>query len=332
MLDRLPSKVGIFPAIARGVQLLVLALTTGSSLAQDYPAKPIRMVVPFPAAGVADVVARTLAQGMAESLRQPVIVENRLGASGNLGAEQVATAPADGYTLLTTTIVHAVNVSLFPKLSYDPVRDFAPLVLAASTPLVLVVPPSLPATNVDEFIKLMRNKPGGYNYASAGSGTMQHLAMELLKQEVGLDTVHVPFKGSPPAMLALMSATVAGMVSDMPTALPQIQAGKIRALASTSAARVPELPTLATFAQQGFPRLDMKVWIGSFAPVRTPPAIIERLNAAMNATLRDPQVRMRLANVQVDALGGTPAQFETYLRDEIARWGKVIRDGGIKAD
>lgn len=314
------------------VLALVLAMAAGTAAAQEYPARPIRMVVPFPAAGVADLVARALAQGISDSLHQPVPVENRPGASGNLGAEQVAAAPADGYTLLTTTIVHAVNASLFPKLSYDPVRDFAPVVLAASSPLVLVVPPSLPANNVDEFIKVLRAKPGGYNYASAGSGTMQHLAMELLKQEVHIDAVHVPFKGSPPAMLALISGSVAGMVSDLPTALPQIQSGKIRALATTSTVRLPELPGVATFAEQGYPRLDMKVWVGTFAPARTPSPVIERLNTDMNATLRDPQVRSRLANLHVQALGGTPRQFEAYLRDEMARWSKVIREGNIKAD
>ena len=301
--------------------------------AQEYPLKPIRVVVPFPPAGTVDLVARTLSQGLSEAFRQPVTVENRVGANGNLGPEQVSKAPPDGYTLLVNGIPHAINATLYEgSLPFDTVKDFSPIILAAATPLVLVVTPSLQARNLAEIISLARAKPGDLNYGSAGNGTMQHLAMEILKLETGINVVHVPFKGSPPAMIALMSGTVSIMISDMPTAIPQIRAGKIRALATTAASEVVFAPGVLPFAAQGFPKLDMKLWIGAFAPARTPPELVRRLNAEMAKTLADPQVRKRLASVSIEPLGGTPQEFDAYLKSEIERWGKVIREGGVRAD
>ncbi len=314
--------------------VLFFAFSSGPliALGQEYPTKPIRVIVPFPSAGTVDIVARTLSQGLTAVLRQAVTVENRLGASGNIGTEVVAKAPADGYTLLVTGTPIAINATLFNKLPFDTLKDFSPIILAAATPLVLVVNASLPIHSVKELIALARTKPGALNYGSASNGTLQHLSMELLKHETGVDIVHVPFKGSPPSMLALMSGDVSVMISDMPTALPQVKAGKIRALATTASSRISSAAGTPTFAEEGFPTLDMKLWIGAFAPAHTPPDIISKLNTEMTKILAEPQVRQRLAVSSLEPLGSTPAEFQTYLKSELLRWAKVVREGNIRAD
>jgi tripartite-type tricarboxylate transporter receptor subunit TctC len=309
-------------------------LTPHAAAAADaYPARPIRFVVAFPPGGGTDIIARSIAQKLAERLAQQVVVDNRPGAGGNIGTDIVAKSAPDGYTMLMGSAGPlAINASLFGKMPFDPIRDLAPVTLAASTPNVLVVHPSLKAATVNELIALAKARPGEINFASSGHGTPAHLAGELFNSMAGVKLVHVPYKGAAPALADLLGGQVQLMFSTMPPALPHVKDGKLRALAVTNSKRsraTPELPTLDEVALPGF---EANTWHGVVVPAGTPAAIVARLNREIVAILHLPDVVERLSGQGAEALGSTPEEFAAYIRSETAKWAKVVRDSGAKAE
>ena len=303
------------------------------ALAQTFPAKPIRLIVPFPAGGATDVVARTFGAKLSENLGQPVVVENRAGAGGNIGAEVVANSPPDGYTLLVCSPAEiAINVNLYRKIPFDPVRDFAPVTLAASAPLILVVHPSLPVQSVKELIALAKARPGQIVYASSGTGGPQHLSGELLKMMAGIDMVHVPYKGGAPATTDLLGGHVQVFFAGLPPALPHIRAGKIRALAVTSAKRTAIYPSAPTMIESGLKGFVIDNWQGVLAPGKTPREIVTRLNAEIVKVLQSGDVKQRLFDQGTEPVASSPQQFESYIKSELDKYAKIIRQSGAKAD
>jgi tripartite-type tricarboxylate transporter receptor subunit TctC len=316
-------------AICMGFLLTGMGQTTG---AQTYPAKPIRFIVPFPVGGIADVFARVIGAKLNEAWGQQVVVENRTGAGGNIGAEAVAKSPPDGYTILMGSIgTHAVNVSLFSKLPYDPVRDFAPVALVMEADGLLVLHPSLPVKNVRELIALARERPGQLIYASAGNGTAGHLSGELFKIMARVDLVHVPYKGNVPAITDLIGGQTSLLFATMPTVLPQVQAGRLKAIAVTGAARSPAAPELPAIAET-LPGFEVTNWIGIFAPAGTPRDIVARLNGEANRTMQLPEIRARLTKEGAKLTPKTPEEFGTFQKAEIAKWAKVVKSSGIRVD
>lgn len=294
-----------------------------------YPSRPIRMIVPFSAGGPTDILARALAEEFPRLLGQSMIVENRLGAGGNLGAEIAARSPPDGYTLVMgASGAFAINVTLFPKLPYDVVRDFAPVSLATILPMVLVVHPSLPVKTVRELIDLARTRQ--LSYGSAGNGTSIHLSTEMFNAITGINMAHVPYKGVSQAMLDLVGGQYPLMFSDAMTALPQVNAGKLRAVAITTPS--PLYPGVPTFIDSGIAGYDPSVWYGVFAPAGTPKDIVNRLAAAIAKGLQTPQVRDRLAAMGARTVGSTPEEFGEFVKAEIARWAKVVKASGARVD
>ena len=317
----------------RSVAAFFIALIFCSQgLAQPYPAKPIRIVVPFPAGGIADIYSRLLGNRWTELWGQPVLVENRTGAGGYIAAEMVAKSAPDGYTLVMGSIgTHAVNVTLFSKLSYDPVRDFAPIALAVDADGLLAVHPSVPANSVAELIALARSKPGGLTYASAGAGTASHLAGELFKSMAKVDMVHVPYKGNVPAITDLLAGQTSLIFATMPTVLPHTKAGKLRALATTGDARAaatPELPTV----NESLPGFIVNNWVGLFAPAGTPPEIVNRLNAETRNFMQSKEITVRLTAEGARFVPMTPEQFGAFVKAEVAKWAPVVKASGAKAD
>jgi len=303
-----------------------------TAVAQPYPAKPIRIIVPFPAGGIADVYARLIGARIGESWRQPVVVENRTGAGGNIGADAVAKSPPDGYTIAMGSLgTHAVNVSLFASMPYDPVRDFAPIAHVLEAEGLLVVHPSVAAQNVAELIGLLRAKPGAMTYASAGMGTASHLAGELFKALAKVEMVHVPYKGNVPAITDLLAGQTQLLFATMPTVLPHAKAGKLRALATIGAARAaaaPELPTVA----ETLPGFEVNNWIGLFAPAATPPDIVQRWNAEVLRTMQSPQIQARLPTEGARFIPTTPEQFGAFVKAEIAKWAPVVKASGARVE
>jgi len=323
-------------AMLRGVTHGLLAMTgllvATPADAQAFPVKPVRLVVAQAAGSATDVIARIVTPRYGELLGQPIVIDVRPGAGGSLGTEIVAKSPPDGYTLLMANIsTHGVNPALYSKLPYDPVRDFAPVSMVSTTSNVLVVHPSLPARTVKEFIALARSKPGQLNYSSAGPGTSQHLAAALLNTLAGVDTVHVPYRGSTPALGAVVAGEIAFMIPTLTTALPHIQSGRIRALAVTGGSRADELPKVPTVAET-LPGYDVVSWWGVVAPAGTPRAVIDRLNADLVKSLATPEIRAGLLKVGMYANSQTPEQFAQYIRDEIAKWTKVAKAAAIKLE
>jgi len=313
--------------------LALPGLLAGAAQAQDYPARPVKLVVPFAPAGGNDVFARLLAQRLSEAWKQQVIVENRPGAGGNIGSEFVAKAPADGYTLLlghTGTL--AINPSLYAKMTVDPQRDFAPASLIASTPLVLVVHPQLPVQSVTELLAAARAKPGQINFASSGSGTGSHLAGELFQSMAGVQITHVPYKGTSPAVTDLLGGQVQMMFSVIPTALPYVQGGRLKALAVTGANRLSMLPGVPTVAASGLPGFESTLSYGVLAPKGTPVAVINEIHGQTAKALTTPAFRERLAAEGAEPLAGTPAQFAALIRFETEKWRKVVQSSGARAD
>jgi tripartite-type tricarboxylate transporter receptor subunit TctC len=300
--------------------------------AQPYPSKPIRILVPFPAGGIADIYSRLIGNRWAEAWGQPVVVENRTGAGGNIAADAVAKAPPDGYTLVMGSIgTHAVNVSLFSKLPYDPVRDFAPVLLAVDAEGLLAVHPSVPARNLQELIALARANPGGLSYASAGAGTASHLAGELFKAMAKVDLLHVPYKGNVPAITDLLAGQTSLIFATMPTVLPHTRAGKLRAVATIGSARAaatPELPTV----METLPGFVVNNWVGLFAPAGTPADIVGRLNAETARFMQSKDIEARLAGEGGRFIPMTPEQFGNFVKAEIAKWAPVVRASGARAD
>ena len=311
----------------------LLAAFASAALAQAYPNKPIRVVVPFPAGGTTDILARAVGQKLTESLGVAVVVDNRPGAAGNIGADIVAKSAPDGYTLLMGTVgTHAINASLYAKMPYDHVKDFSPVILVAGVPNVLVVNPSLPVNSVADLIKLAKAKPGQINFASSGSGTSIHLSGELFKTMAGVDVTHIPYKGSAPALADLIGGQVQLMFDNLPSALPQIKGGKLRAIAVTSLTRAPALPDLPTMSESGLPGFESSSWFGLLAPAGTPQPIITRLNAEVNKWLQTPEARDHLLAQGAFAAGGSPAQFAAHIRAETDKWAKVVKASGAKVD
>ena len=311
-------------------------LACNRALAQDgYPSKPIRMVVSFAAGGPTDTVARVMGARMAELLGQPFVVENRAGAGGNIGADVVAKAPPDGYTLLMATVsTHAINPGLYRKMPYDPVRDFAPVGQVGVTPIVLAVHPSVPARDVQSLVALLKANPRKYSYGSSGMGSILHLCGEAFKSSAGgLDAVHVPYRGSAPMMGDLVGGQISWAFDALPTVLPQAQAGAIRVIGGGMATRARALPDLPTLQEQGVSGFECYTWNAILAPAKTPAAIVARLGEAINAALADPAVFKRLQEVGVDPTpGGTPAKLGEFIKAELAKWAPIIKASGAQVD
>jgi tripartite-type tricarboxylate transporter receptor subunit TctC len=301
--------------------------------AQTYPTKPIRLVVPFPPGGATDILARDVAQKLTEAWGQSVIVDNRPGAGGNIGSELVAKSAPDGYTLEMGTVgTHAINASLYAKMPYDHVKDFVPVILVAGVPNVLVVTPSLPANSVAELIAYAKANPGKLNFASSGNGTSIHLSGELFKVMAGVQITHIPYKGSAPALQDLLAGQVQLMFDNLPPSLPQIKAGKLRALAVTSLARAPALPDVPTLAESGLPGFEASSWFGILAPAGTPAPIVAKINAEVAKWLSTPEAKEKLLKQGANPAGGTPEDFAKHIAAETAKWAKVVKDSGAKID
>ncbi len=301
--------------------------------ATNYPNKPIKIVVPFPPGGATDILARAIGFELQKAWGQSVVIENKPGAGGNTGADLVAKSPPDGYTLVMATVgTHAINMSLYTKMPYDAVKDFEPIVLVAGVPNLLVVHPSVPAKTVKELTALAKAQPGKLNVASSGNGTSIHLAAELYKQMAGVDILHVPYKGSAPAVADLLGGQVQMMFDNMPVSLPHAKAGKLRALAVTSLKRSPALPDVPTMDEEGLKGFDATSWFGLLAPAGTPKDIIAKLNAASVAALATPDMRERLAAQGADPVGNTPDQFAAFIKAEIEKWAKIVKASGARVD
>ncbi len=311
----------------------ILALIAAhAALAQAYPAKPIRVVVPFPPGGGTDIVARTVTPKMAEILGQPFVIENRAGAGGNISTEAVAKSPADGYTQLVASASTAINTTLVPNLSWDFRRDFAPVVLMVVNNHLLAAHPSVPANNVRELLALAKAKPGQVTYASYGPGSSAHLTAELFKLMAGVDLLHVPYKGAAPAENDLLGGQVNIIFADVAAMLSHLKSGKLKALGIGSAKRFEGLPDVPTIAESGVPGFEAGGFLGLAAPAGTPPAVIQALNGAAQKSLAQPEVRERLLALASPPVGGTPEQFAAHIQGEIDKWARVIRAANIKAE
>ena len=312
---------------------IFFALVTALAHAQTYPTKPIRLVVPFPPGGATDILARDVAQKLTEAWGQSVIVDNRPGAGGNIGSELVAKSAPDGYTLEMGTVgTHAINASLYAKMPYDHVKDFTPVILVAGVPNVLVVNPAVPANSVAELVAYAKANPGKLNFASSGNGTSIHLSGELFKVMAGVQITHIPYKGSAQALQDLLAGQVQLMFDNLPPSLPQIKAGKLRALAVTSATRAPALPDVPTLAESGLPGFEASSWFGILAPAGTPAPIVAKLNAEVANWLATPEAKEKLLKQGANPAGGTPQDFAKHIAAETAKWAKVVKDSGAKID
>ena len=317
----------------RFVVAAIAAFLSFSAAAQSYPSKPIRLIVPFAAGGGNDNIARLVGKRLTDSVGQPLVIDNRPGAGGVLGAELAAKAAPDGYTLFLGGVgSHAVNPNLIEKLPYDPIKDFAPVILLAQAPLILVVHPSVPARTFAEFVAYARNNPGKLNFASNGNGSSSQLAAVMFDSMAGAEMVHVPYKGLAPALTDLLSGQVQLMFSSVVAILPHIKAGKLRALAVTGAGRLPSLPEVPTIAESGFPGYEASSWYGILAPAGTPRDIVTKLNAELSKALAQPEVRNSLLADGAEPVGGTPENFAAYIRSEKERMGKLIRDAKIRLE
>ena len=309
-----------------------LAWSSAARAQQAYPAKPIRLILPFPPGGSTDIVARLIGQKLTESLGQPVLIENRPGAGGNIAAETAARAAPDGYTLFQVNVANAIGATLYPKLSYDLITRFAPVIQLATTPYVLLAHPTVPAKNTAELIALAKARPGQLNYASAGGGSATHLSGELLKSMAGVNIVHVPYKGTGPAVTALLSGEVDLYFATVPAALPLVETKKLRALGVTSARRSPLMRDVPAIAEAGLKGYETSTWHGILAPAATPADIVVKLNAEIARTLAQPAVRERLVGQGLDPVGGTPEQFGAYLKTEISKWAVVVKASGARPE
>jgi tripartite-type tricarboxylate transporter receptor subunit TctC len=311
-----------------------LSLVGGAAgAAEPFPSHPLRIVVPFAAGGAVDVLARIAGQQLTETLGQPVAVENRTGAGGNVGGEAVAHAAPDGYTmLLATTGLMTINPTIYRAMPFSPSHDLAPVALLATVPNLMVINPALPVHDVAEFIAYAKARPGKVFFASPGAGTGIHLSGELFKLMAGVDMVHAPYRGSAPALADLMAGEVQVMFDNMPSALPLAKAGKLRALAVTTARRAPALPDVPTLAESGLPGYDTSAWFGILVPAATPPAIVDTLARALDHAMRRPEVGARLAELGAEPTPDTPAEFAAFIATETTKWSKLARDAHVTAE
>lgn len=309
-----------------------LLIVASSSYAQTFPNRPITVVVPYAVGGTTDIVARLIGTEMGSALGQPIVIDNRVGGGGNIGWGSVARAAPDGYTLLTTEMSFTIAPAFGAKQPFDAKKDFAHLITAAAAPHVLVINPAVPAKTVQEFIALAKASPGKLNYGSGGNGTNTHLGGELFKSAAAINLVHVPYKGAGQVLQDLMGGQVQALVTSLPTALPHIKSGKLRALMITSDKRSPLLPDVPSATEAGLPKVVMDFWVGLAAPAGTPPATIDKLNKAAASALNSPEGRKRLADQGLEAVANTPAQASQLAAAEMQRWGEVIKAAGIKAE
>ena len=313
--------------------MAMYALVSGSAFAQAWPSKPIKYVVPFAPGGSTDILGRTISEKLSAALGQPVVVDNKPGAGGGLGADFVAKAAPDGYTIMGGTIsTHAINASLYSNLPYDPVKDFVAVTLLARVPNMLVVNPDVPAKTVAELIALMKANPGKYTFASAGNGTSQHLSGELFKSMAGVEMQHIPYKGSPPALQDVVGGQVTMTFDNITTAWPLAKAGKLRALAVTTAKWSPVAPDVPTLAESGLAGFEVGSWQGVFSPAGTPPAIVKRLNAEIVKILNMPDVKEKVLALGAEPVGDTSEQFTAYVKTEVVKWSDVVKKSGAKVD
>ena len=314
---------------AAGCAGMLATVYAACAAAQAYPAKPLRLLVTYAPGGASDIVSRLLAAQLSDSLRQQVIVDNRPGASGIIASELLVRSPADGYTIINVNVAHGANPALNAKLPYDTAKDFASVSLLALLPTILVVHPSLPVRSVGDLIKLAKSKPGQLNYATAGSGSANHLPMELLMHATGIEIAHVPYKGGAPAIADVLGGHVPMMFITIPPALPHVKAGSLRAVAITSAKRAPTLPEVPMLAESGVAGFEFNEWQAILAPRGTPADIVGRLNAEINKALALPDVKERMAGLGAEAAGGTPEQLTAHIASELAKWPAVIKKSGI---
>lgn len=307
----------------------VLSLAAATAAAQAFPAKPVRMIVTFPPGSGADIVARMVGQRMADDLGQPVVIDNRPGAGGSIGADLAAKSPADGYTIVMVSAAHTINPNVFRKLPFDPVKDFSPITLLSSTPYLLVAHPSLPVRNVAELVRLAKAKPRELNYASGGVAVGSHLAGELFKIRAGVDIVNVPYKGAPQATTDVLAGQVHLSFSTMPTALPLVKAGKLRALGVTTASRVKAMPEFPAIAET-VPNIDVRTWQGLLAPGGTPDPVVARLHASATKALNLPEITKRLISQAYEPIGNSPKEFSELIVREISMWKEVVKAAGIE--
>jgi tripartite-type tricarboxylate transporter receptor subunit TctC len=304
----------------------------GSVQAQDYPVKPVRVIVPFPAGGTTDILARAIGQKLSEEWKQQVIIDNRPGGGANIGAEVAVKAAPDGYTLFMASTVHTINPSLYSSLRYDPVRDFVPITLIAGTAQVFCVHPSVPVKTVRDFVAYAKQRPGQLNYSSAGNGSQPHLTGEMFKAATKIDIVHVPYKGAPPAMTDLLGGQVAASFATAPSAVPHVRSGKLRALGVSTAKRIPALPDVATIAEGGVPGFEAVNVFGLVGPPGLPAALVDRLNTAVVRVVKETGMSKYLSDQGADPLTSTPAEYAANIRSEVAKWAKAVKDSGAKVD
>jgi tripartite-type tricarboxylate transporter receptor subunit TctC len=319
------------------ISLVVIAVSTAAQAqtpppGASYPAKPIRFVVGFTPGGATDLVARTISQKLGDALGQPVVVDNRPGAASNIAAELVATSPKDGHTIFLGTVSTSINLTLYRKLPYDPLRDFAPVTQVTSTPFVVAVHPSLPVRSIKDLVALAKPNPGKLTYASAGAGSGGHLFVEMFSSMTQVKLVHVPYKGAVPATTATMSGETQVIFDNITTTLPVTRSGRLRGLAVTTATRSAAAPDLVTVAEAGVPGYDANAWFGIFVPVGTPQSVIDRLNAETVKILKLPETRERFLSLGAEPVGSTPAEFGQFFRNEVMKWAKVVKSSGAQAD
>ncbi len=315
----------------RAAALLMIATLPCIATAQTYPHKPIRFVVPFGVGGPGDAIGRMIGRQLTERLGQPVVIDNRSGATTIIGTELVAKSPPDGHTLLLISTTHAVNPSLFPKLPYDPIKDFAPVTLITATPFMLGIHPSVAASSVSELVALARSKPGALNYGSSGAGSSIHLTTELLKSAANLQMTHVPYKGSGPAFIDLIGGQIQMLFSSTVSTMPHVKSGKVRGLAITSLKRAPALPEIPTIAES-YPGFESSSWFGLLVPAKTPQPVMDRLLKETRAALKSPDVNQALVSQGAEPGGSSPTEFGAYFQTEIGKWAKVIKSAGIKLE
>ncbi|MBO1114121.1 tripartite tricarboxylate transporter substrate binding protein [Bordetella petrii] len=319
------------PGLAGAAMALAAACAAApAAAADDYPARPVTLVVPYAPGGGVDTVGRITAKGLGDRLGQPVVVENKPGAGSNVGSDFVAKSAPDGYTLLLASPATAVNVSLYKRLPFDPARDLRPVTLIGKVPSVMIVNKDLPAKNLKDFVALAKKRPGHLNFGSGGNGTSEHLAGEMFKAMAGIDIVHVPYRGGAAAMSDLLAGRISAIIINQITALPLVQSGKVRALAVADDRRSPSLPDVPTFAEQGYPDYRVSVWWGVMAPSGVPDPVVAKLDDAVRATLQTPQARQRFDAMGVNVLGQGPKEFGAFLKNETQRWGQIVQGAKVE--